>query len=404
MTVEDQATAPPPRFCTACGGRLPAGARFCPACGRTLDAPPSPAQAPARTLRDQLPGLGVLTLFLAVGLALWVTVLEPGAPTSSAPRRPGPPAEGAGVPPDHPPLALPDEARAFIEQLTAKAEAAPTDAGAWKNLAQVQARAAEIDPSYGPRALASYRHLVGLAPDDLEAIRGLGNAYYDQRQYAEAAEQYGRYLTIAPDDPNVRTDLGTAYLYQRQIDRALETYAQVIEARPDFLQAHFNLGLAYEAKGEREKALASLTTARTLAKDDATRSRIDRVVAQITGEPAGADGPARKSGTAGAQGREAEGATGTAAADFRGELEAGLRGHEVLGPKITAIEWPDDARARVRVANFPVQSMPEPARDLFRTRLETLLGEAKSRHGVTDSRTIELVDAGTGASLATVTR
>jgi tetratricopeptide (TPR) repeat protein len=405
------------RFCPQCGTRLADGARFCSGCGQPLAAAAGPAplaaaSAGARSLRDQAPGLVVLTLFLAAGLAIWLRVLQPSARTGSAPPSPGAPA-AAGLPADHPPLELPDEAKQFIASLTSKADAAPSDVAAWKTLAQVQARAAEVDPSYRARALESYRHVLGLAPDDLEAIQGLGNVYYDQQQYAAAAQQYEQYLKVKPDDPNVRTDLGTTYLYQRQVDRAIDTYASVLKDHPDFMQAYFNLGLAYQAKGDRAKATAALAKARSLAPDEATRAQIDRVSAQLEGKagarsgldaiaeadtPAGAP-PATDAGAA----RPAPPSGAPAPSDFKGEVEAGLRAHPILGPKITAIDWPEPTHARARIADFPMQAMPDFARNLFRARLETILDDAKTKHGVAGECTLELVDAASGAPMETIT-
>jgi tetratricopeptide (TPR) repeat protein len=416
-----------PNFCAQCGARLPAGARFCPGCGATAAGGAASASAvPAgpRTLREQTPGLLVLAAFLAVGLGLWVSVLRSGAPEATAPRPPGPPpAAGEGgeqLPGDHPPIGLTADAERFLAQLTAKAEAAPTDAAAWRNLAQVQARAAALDPSYGARAVESFRHLLNLTPDDADSVRSLANVYYDQKRYADAAAQYERFLQLRPDDPNVRTDLGTTYLYQQEIDRAVATYEDVIAKHPDFLQAHFNLGLALEAKGEHERAQAAIAKARSLATDDGTRERIDKVSAELKGwrpPPPGAGvGQAAGSQQAAAPPAPPAGAgpgTGAAAgepapppaADYRAEVERSLRAHQILGPKIASIEWPDgDTRARVLVREFPMQSMPEHIRNLFRARLETMVHDAKERHGVSEARSIEIVDAATGKVMDTATQ
>ncbi len=425
------------RFCSACGERAQPTARFCGSCGHAL------ASAPAgtRSLRDQLPGLTVLTVFLAAGLAVWISVVEPGATRSSAPGR-GRAVANAGdagggeMPSDHPPVALPDEAKKFVAQMVEKAKAAPQDVAAWKALAQVQARATEVDPSYGPQALESWQHVLSLAPDDGEAIRGIGNVYYDQQKFDLAAQQYEQYLKTHADDASVRTDLATAYLYQRQIDKAIAIYQQAIASKPDFLQAHFNLGLAYEAKGDRDKALASLDKARELASDDDTRNRIDRVKTQLSatapgaaaagitgagnapseGAPAGGMPPPGAGGHVGSAGMAPSAggmvpphppmgnAPAPTGADFPSQVEAQLRAHPILGPKIQSIEWPDPTHARVLVANFPMQSMPEFARNLFRTRLETILVDAKQKFAVSDPRTIEIADAASGASMETVTK
>jgi tetratricopeptide (TPR) repeat protein len=400
-------SAATPKFCAQCGTALPEAARFCSACGSAVGAAgPATLPTPPRSWREQLPGLTVLVTFLVAGLAMWIGVLRGGPNAATAPRPPGPPpgatVDGQGMPADHPPVGLTDDAKQFLDQLTEKAEAAPGDASAWRNLAQVQARAAALDPSYGPRAVDSFRHVLNLAPDDADAVRALANVFYDQKRYADASAQYERYLELRPDDPNVRTDLATTYLYRQEVERAIATYKDVLAARPDFLQAHFNLGLAYEAQGERAQALASIAKARGLANDDTTRERIDRVVSEIEGrEPGAVAGPGQppppaEDATAGAD--------APPAADYRAAVERGLRAHPILGRKISAIEWPDETRARVLVREFPMDAMPDFARNLFRARLETIIYDAKEQFAVTDERAIELVDATSGATLDQVTQ
>ena len=78
-------------------------------------------------------------------------------------------------------------------------------------------------------------------------------------------------------------------------------------------------------------------------------------------------------------------------------VEQRLRAHNVLGPKITGFEWPDDTLVRVLVDQFPMDQMPESVRNLFRGRLETILFDAKEQFDVEGERTIELVDRASGA-------
>ena len=451
-----------PGFCTQCGTSLPGDARFCPSCGRVVtvavddvEPPPRPRDAersrsaasrraphaPARPVevgprgwREQLPGLVVLGVFLAVGLGLWATILRPAARTSTAPSRQAPPetAGGGALPPGHPPMTLPDEAKKFIAGLVEKAKAAPNDVAAWKNLAQVQSRASEMDPTYGAAAVESYKHVLSIAPEDEDALRGLANLYYDSQQFASAAEQYEHYLRVHPDDPNARTDLATTYLYERQFDRAVATYQEVIKAHPDFVQAHFNLGLAYEAMGKHDDALASLEVARGLATDEQTRSQIARVAAELKnptrprGGPAGAGGPMAPGGMPGGAMPEGEsadeivssmpqgsmGATSNDAAaaeaiakasDFKSGVEGALRVHPIIGPKIGTIEWPTPITARVTLNGFPLDQMPEFARNLFRARLETILDDAKTKFGTTGETAIDLVDAAKGTTMEHIT-
>jgi hypothetical protein len=48
--------------------------------------------------------------------------------------------------------------------------------------------------------------------------------------------------------------------------------------------------------------------------------------------------------------------------------------------------------------------MPEFARNLFKTRLETIIGDAKQKFAVTEPRTIEIADAANGTTMETVTK
>jgi hypothetical protein len=102
----------------------------------------------------------------------------------------------------------------------------------------------------------------------------------------------------------------------------------------------------------------------------------------------------------GHSGTAAKPATG---ATFQETVENGLRAHAILGPRITAITWPNATTARVTLANFPMDSMPEFARNLFKGRLETILDDAKTAHPVEGETAIELVDAATDKTMERVT-
>lgn len=401
---------PPTRFCSQCGAALGDGARFCAGCGTAIgdsDSGSRGASTP-RTWNEQLSGLMVLAAFLVVGLVIWNDVLQQNGPTAAtAPRPPGPPPVGAagGMPSDHPPIGITDEGKRFIEELTAKAEAAPADTAAWKNLAQVQARAAALDPSYGARAAESFRHVLELSPDDADTIRALANVFYDQKQYVEASAQYERYLELHPDDASVRTDLATTYLYRQEIERAIATYKEIIADRPDFLQAHFNLGLAYEANGNHEQALAAIAKARSLAQDESTQMRIDSVVADLEGRAQAAPLAQMPPAAGGARAAPAAGTDALPPAEsYRAAVEQALRARPILGSKITRIEWPDDTRVLVSVDGFPMDQMPDSMRNLFRARLETIIYDAKQQFEIEGERTIELVDAASDAMMERATQ
>lgn len=388
------------RFCPQCGKPTIDGANFCTACGARLSLdgknPASSEERVAPTRERTLPtgarlsgpGLIVLSLYLAVGLGLWVFVLktEPAASPASGTTEGQATTGGSALPENHPQVSLPEEVAARITALADQANAAPEDPQAWRRLAEVQFRASQLDASYRSAALASYRKLFELDPTDLDALRGLGNIYYDLEEYRRSIEFYERYLAIKPDDPSVHTDLGTMYLYTGQADRAVAAYRAVLAERPDFFQAHFNLGIAYQTKGLPELAAAALRKARSLTDNTDIHTRIDQLAARFSDGPAAAaDTPKPRS-------------TG-----FRHAVESLFRSHEMMGPKIVRIEWPADGEANIFFRNFPMAGMPRPVRDIFRERLRVQLSALQKTTGNGERLRLALIDADTDDVMETIT-
>ncbi len=391
------------RFCPQCGIQTIPKANFCTECGATLSAKGSKGggekgkkpTAPAASVERRLPvpGLVVLSLYLVVGIGLWVFVLqtERFAPRAdSSPASTSRPAStgGSALPQDHPQIALPEEVTTRIVELVAQANAAPQDPEAWRTLAEVQFRASQIDASYRSAALASYSRLSELAPDNLDALRGLGNVYYDLEEYPKAIDHYQRYLTLKPDDPGTQTDLGTMYLYTGQVDQAISSYQDVLEMQPNFFQAHFNLGIAYQDKGLLEQARASFHKAKTLTDNANIRTLIDQILAQFRN---------------GASAAQTAPPTSSATPPFQQAVESLFLTHEMMAPKIVRIEWPSQTEAKVFFRHFPMAGMPPTVREGFRKKLHSQITDAQQKNGVSGQVTVELVDIDTQQVMETIT-
>ncbi|HJY82077.1 MAG TPA: tetratricopeptide repeat protein [Candidatus Binatia bacterium] len=336
-------------------------------------------------------GFVVLSLYLLIGTGLWVFVLQSQPfPSPATLAGEGQASKGGStLLQDHPQVSLPEEAKKLLAELAEKANAAPQEVKTWKTLAEAQSRAARLDSSYRSAALSSYRHVLDLAPNDLDALRGVGNVYYDFEEYAKAIEYYQQYLALNPEDPSVRTDLGTMYLYTNDADRAIAEYQTVLAKKPDFFQAHFNLGIAYQEKGEPDEARQSLARAKALTADKNIQTKIDEVIAQFGGTssptPTVASPPT------------------SARSPFQQAVEKLFRGHEIMGPRISRIEWLAPAEAHVFFQNFPMSAMPQEVRERFLGKLRTQVTEAKSANSISSMAKIELIDADTNQIMETIT-
>jgi tetratricopeptide (TPR) repeat protein len=73
----------------------------------------------------------------------------------------------------------------------------------------------------------------------------LGNAFYDQQNWAAAIQQYERVISRGTDTPDVRTDLGNAYRFAGNPHKALEQYQIAQRQNPNHEQSLFNQGALY---------------------------------------------------------------------------------------------------------------------------------------------------------------
>lgn len=391
------------RFCPQCGEQATPQANFCAACGVALPgrqpAPkrhsPLSSSASARTL---LPGLLVFTFYLLTGLGIWLFVLRTQPFPTIAPAGVGGQAStgGSALPQNHPEIALPEEAKKILADLVDKANAAPQDLQAWKTLAEAQARAARLDSSYRSAALSSYRHVLELAPNDLDALRGVGNIYYDFEEFVKAIDYYQQYLTLRPDDANVRTDMGTMYLYSNNIDRAITEYQTVIAKKPDFFQAYFNLGIAYQEKGDTAQAREFLVKAKSLTTEKAIQERIEQVLAQFSGGGSTLAPPSSPPSSLPPPSGNAS------LSPFQQAVEQLFRSHDIMGTRINRIEWSAAAQARVLFQNFPISGMPPEVRERFLEKLRRQISEARNTNKVGEAITIELIDMDTNQVMETL--
>lgn len=396
-----------------------AAARFCVECGVRLDALESAPAASASTppsaagagQRGALP-LGSQTLapfaatfgaILAVGIlvaygvmrqipqreALLTSASQPASQTS-------PVQDARQLPPDHPAIQLPKEARDFIASVARKVDANPRDLAAWDQYGDVCLRAAAFDSSYYPKAVTAYAHVLKLDPDDLDALRGIGNIDFDQRKYDEAIAAYEHYLSKKPEDAEVRTDLGTMLLSSGSADQAVLQYRKVLETHPNFFEATFNLGIADGQMNDLNAARAAFEKAKVLAPNADARNRVTQMLAELGGTAVPATQGGSKLG-------QAAPAVSADSSSFKGAMERMLRDLPIAGPKVASVQWPSATRARVLMDNFPMDQMPPFAAAKFISDLKSGIGDVKSAHDVHAKVEIDICDVASGRVMQSVT-
>lgn len=108
-------------------------------------------------------------------------------------------------------------------------------------------------------ALALFRKIVDINPDDGEAWVYIGTLSLLKKDYAGAIVALEKGLA-RPLPPSVAApgwvNLGYAYqVHQRDWDKAIAAYTKAIAIKPDLPEAHYNLMLAHIAQGNEAEAV-----------------------------------------------------------------------------------------------------------------------------------------------------
>jgi Flp pilus assembly protein TadD len=346
---------------------------------------------------------------LAIGVVVTILIMRQ-APAKPSPQASAPPptqdigdgqGDSRGFPPGHPTVQIPKQALDFIKQIEQKANANPNDLAAWDQLGDVALRAAAFDPSYYPKAADAYGHVLKIDPENIDALRGIGNIDFDQRKFDEAIAAYEHYLSKKPDDPDVRTDLGTMYLSTSNADQAVVQYKKVLAAHPQFFEAAFNLGVAYSQMNKPDDARTALQAALKMAPDGEARNRVNQMIASLNTPPATA--PDIAGATSAPPPSVASNGAAPTTGTFQEAMEHMVRGLPIAGPKVQSLQWPSPTKARVLMDNFPMDQMPPFAANKFTTDLKAGIDQTKAAHNVSGPVEVDICDAASGRVMQTVT-
>jgi len=89
----------------------------------------------------------------------------------------------------------------------------------------------------------NYKEILRKDPNNLQALIGIGNLYYDTGQDQLAIANYGKALALDPTNANVRTDMAVCYRRTGNFDQAVAELKKAISVDPHHAQSRYNLGV-----------------------------------------------------------------------------------------------------------------------------------------------------------------
>jgi len=105
-----------------------------------------------------------------------------------------------------------------------------------------------------PQAAETYRRVICLAPDWIEAYINLGVAHYQMGQLEQAREAFRTAVQLDPTNGISRYNLGCVLEETGELDEAIDHLREAARMMPAHSDVRFNLALAYEKRGERKLA------------------------------------------------------------------------------------------------------------------------------------------------------
>ncbi len=122
---------------------------------------------------------------------------------------------------------------------------------------------AEYNARNKQAALAQFRSVLDLNPDDVPAVNAV--AYLMASSNPEEALKYAEHaMELAPSDPSVQDTIGWVYYQKRVYGKAVEYLAMSVAKDPSAVH-QFHLAMSYMKSGDQARGQASL--AKAVAKD-----------------------------------------------------------------------------------------------------------------------------------------
>jgi tetratricopeptide (TPR) repeat protein len=108
------------------------------------------------------------------------------------------------------------------------------------------------------KAIDAYQHAIALDRDNLDAIRGLADAYVNDGQTDKAMQQYKVIADANPEDARTYVRMAEIYRKQGKLDLALQNLKKAQSMVKDSDQISYELSEIYQAQGRYDESIQQL--------------------------------------------------------------------------------------------------------------------------------------------------
>lgn len=109
-----------------------------------------------------------------------------------------------------------------------------------------------------------YIAAIALDPKSVSAYEGLGELYFDRKDYAAARETYAHIVKLNERSAAAHARLGAIASASGNLAEAEKDYAKALELSSDLVSSYIDLGVVHEALGKHDAAFEDFLQAREL--------------------------------------------------------------------------------------------------------------------------------------------
>lgn len=365
------ATSPRSATCRSCHEELQPSDNFCRRCG-ARSAPSAPRRWRAWILAS-VASTALVSALCIFGTAAIQKAHGTGVkPATMAKAGTGHSPHGSGEMPELSAATL--SLNSNLETLLSQARSAPKDPAAWTAVGAALLDLLSTGPSSGEiqlEALDVFSYLLSISPDDVIALRALGDLCFDQRLFPKSLNYYDRYLKLQPTDQEVRSRRASTLTFLGRAGEAITELQEIAKAQPEAFQPLAYLSIALSQNGDIEQARAVGEQALTKAPSPEAKERFKSFLTSLTA-PASGETPST-SQEASPQSTSSQPAP-SSSAQWLTSLEGTIRNNPIAGRKFVSARFAEDTKTIfLTFADFPMDGMPEFARVKFLSSLKAAI-------------------------------
>lgn len=236
----------------------------------------------------------------------------------------------------------------------------------------------EESQQYLMEAVEAYTKALDIDPKNKDALLGLANLCARTGIVDKALIYFGRYLELEPGDLLTKSDFALTLLQAGDSKKSQEVVSEILKKDPKLFRAQLVQFLLYKVAADGEKTEKQAALLKTLASSAEEKEVVEKLINAKLGAS------------------KAESVQDKARLSPADAVEQYFKSHSIVGPKLQGISWVAADRVEVRVKEFPVDKMPEFARQKF-------IGSIKAEfEKLSQNFTVVLKDQDTSQSLLEV--